>query len=87
MPAPSSRNSHINNCQRVKKQKYHENSVFRPAFLRMVIDDEKNLGFQTVEEAAYMCLNVLIGAADTVGPNDTDLTTIECLLDGTNVKP
>lgn len=53
--------------QRVKRQESREDSNFRPAFLRMVVDDEKHLGFQTVEEAAYLSLMVLLGAADTVG--------------------
>ncbi|KAH7124336.1 cytochrome P450 [Dactylonectria macrodidyma] len=51
--------------ERVKRQESREDSNFRPSFLRMVVDDEKHLGFQTVEEAAYLSLMVLLGAADT----------------------
>ncbi|KAH7143558.1 cytochrome P450 [Dactylonectria macrodidyma] len=42
--------------ERVKRQESRGDSNFRPAFLRMVVDDEKHLGFQTEEEAAYLSL-------------------------------
>ena len=32
----------------------------------MVLDDQKHLGFESVQEAAYVGLMVLLGAADTV---------------------
>lgn len=52
--------------QHVKKQQPREDSVLRTSFLRIVLDDEKHLGFETVEEAAYVLLMLVIGAADTV---------------------
>lgn len=41
------------------------NGIYRPAFLQNVINDPQNLGFQTEEEAAYLSLQLIIGAADT----------------------
>ncbi|KAH6876722.1 cytochrome P450, partial [Thelonectria olida] len=43
----------------LKKQKPLEDSIFRTGFLRMVLNDQKHMGFQTVEEAAFMCLHIL----------------------------
>ncbi|KAF4984568.1 hypothetical protein FDECE_17062 [Fusarium decemcellulare] len=51
--------------ERVKKGNPLDDSVLPTAFLRKVIDDQKHLGFDSVEEGAYMCLQLLIGSADT----------------------
>lgn len=55
---------HLTPVQRVKKDIY--NGVFHDAFLPTVISDEKLLGFPSEEEAAYLSLQLIIGAADTV---------------------
>ena len=52
--------------KRVRKMEPKQDSVLRSAFLRMVLDDKKLLGFESEEEAAYLCLNLVLAAADTV---------------------
>lgn len=41
-------------------------SNFHETMLHRILVDEKRLGFETDEEAAYLCLMVIQGAADTV---------------------
>jgi DNA/RNA-binding domain of Phe-tRNA-synthetase-like protein len=36
------------------------------SLLRRVLNDEKLLGFESVDEAAFLSLQLIIGAADTV---------------------
>ena len=40
-----------------------------------MVNDEKKLGFETEEEAAYLSLQLVIGAADTVGKHKASTTT------------
>lgn len=41
------------------------NGYFHDAFLYRVVSDDKRMGFETEEEAAYLALMLIIGAADT----------------------
>ena len=50
---------------RVRKSRPAEDSELRTAFLHMVLDDEKQMGFESIGEAAYLALMLVIGAADT----------------------
>lgn len=55
------------NMQRVKKNK--ESGIYQNAFLPTVLRDENVLGFPSEEEAAYVCLMLIQGGADTVRAN------------------
>lgn len=44
-----------------------EDSPVRSSLLCKVLEDPKHMGFSRVEDAAYLCLALVIGAADTVG--------------------
>ncbi|KAI5212373.1 cytochrome P450 [Aureobasidium subglaciale] len=53
----------VERLMRIKKGRTR--NVIQDAFLPRVLEDEKNLGFGSVEEAAYLSLQLIIGAADT----------------------
>ncbi|KAK4495443.1 hypothetical protein PRZ48_013774 [Zasmidium cellare] len=42
-----------------------DRSAIRDSLLCKIIEDDKHLGFESVEEGAYFCLMLTIGAADT----------------------
>lgn len=52
--------------QRIKDPKYAGKFV-ADAFLPSVLEASDHAGFDTDEEAAYLALQLIIGAADTVG--------------------
>lgn len=53
----------VKRLMRIKKGKAQ--NVMQDAFLPRVLEDEKHLGFSSLEEAAYLSLQLIIGAADT----------------------
>ncbi|KAG9628843.1 cytochrome P450, partial [Aureobasidium melanogenum] len=53
----------VERLMRIKKGR--SRNVMQDAFLPCVLEDEKNLGFGSLEEAAYLSLQLIIGAADT----------------------
>jgi cytochrome P450 len=53
----------VERLTRIKKGR--SRNIVQDAFLPRVLEDEKNLGFGSLEEAAYLSLQLIIGAADT----------------------
>ena len=54
------------------------NGYFHDAFLPRVVSDEKKMGFETEDEAAYLALMLIIGAADT--SRMSTWAFLECML-------
>lgn len=56
----------IKKSQRIKKLEPAEGSLLRSSLIYRVLDDLEHIGFDCPEDAAYLCLVLVIGAADTV---------------------
>jgi cytochrome P450 len=53
----------VERLYRIKKGK--ASNIMQDAFLPKVLEDEKHLGFSTLEEPSYLALMLIMGAADT----------------------